>query len=117
MKRVSLFASVFIAVAIFILSVIPGIGNGLNSGFEKHLAAYFLLSLSIGIYFGTCRFSAPFLRAALLAGTFGVLIELVQYFIPYRSCEVLDALADYAGASIPMVSIFLLRPVTARGPK
>lgn len=37
--------------------------------------------------------------AALMAIAWGGILELVQSFIPYRSCDLLDFLADAAGAT------------------
>ncbi len=59
----------------------------------KHAAAFFVLSALLVPAFP--RFTLAKRCVAALA--FGALIELVQYFLPYRSASGLDLLADGVG--------------------
>jgi hypothetical protein len=103
-----LFVTLFLAVMILLLSVVPGFGGGINSGVPIHSSAYFVLSLSIALYFRTRPFSNPLVRAAFLAGMYGAFIEFVQFFIPYRQFELLDILIDFSAAFIAIVPHFIL---------
>lgn len=69
-----------------------------------HFIAYFLLGLLWARALDSTA-SAPGNRkkgvlavAAVIAFSFGVLMEVAQYFIPERSAEVVDAAANGAGA-------------------
>jgi VanZ family protein len=71
-----------------------------------HFAAYFilgllwarsLLSLSVAEN-GRGRRRKVIIIAATVASMFGILIEVIQYFVPERSADVIDALANWAGA-------------------
>ncbi len=111
MKRegVSLFFALAIAVSILLFSIMPGMGNGLNSGAAKHLGAYFALSLAVG-FFATLRgWPAPLLLSALASGSYGALIELLQRLVPYRDGNLVDALLNYAGAFLAALLIALAR--------
>lgn len=89
--------TLIIGILIFYLSITPQIEKGgvtINSGIIKHLIAYFLLSFFI--YKTTNKKSLSF----ILTGTYGLLIEAVQFTIPYRAFEILDIIVNYLGASI-----------------
>ncbi len=111
MKRegVTLFFALAVAVSILLFSVTPGVGNGLNSGVDKHLVGYFALSLATGFYARQRGWPAPLLLAALVSGSYGALIELAQSLIPFRDGNVTDALFNYAGAFIAMAIVALVR--------
>jgi hypothetical protein len=95
------------AAVILILSVIPSVGGGINGGTTAHLLAYATLSCTAGIQQMTKKIPLAIVKGALLAVLFGALIEVVQYFIPFRACEFSDiaingiaSLAGMAGAGI-----------------
>lgn len=50
----------------------------------------------------------PFIRTALLAASFGLFIEIYQFFIPYRSFSLNDFAADIAGTAAALVFYGLL---------
>ena len=89
-KNLYFYAVIFLAVTILVLSVIPGFGGGLNSGFSAHGLAYFVFAFVISLYLRTPAYRAAPLKAALLAGLYGTLIEGIQFFIPYRAFELTD---------------------------
>lgn len=81
---------------ITILASIP-VQNDLSQPFEhtdkvKHFAAFFVMA---GLYAHSFK-TGPFAMFFYLF-LFGVLIEGVQYFLPYRSADVYDLVADAAG--------------------
>ena len=103
MKNLYLILTVTLAVLILFFSVIPEIEKStgisekkvkINSGKILHLLAYFLLSFLI--YKTTNNIKT----AVLFAGTYGLLIEFTQLFIPYRNFEIFDILINYVGSSI-----------------
>ena len=61
------------------------------------LAALLVLGLT---HLGTMRLHRAMLLAILLASAYGATDELHQYFVPGRSCDVLDWLADTVGALV-----------------
>jgi VanZ family protein len=90
-------------------SAVEGTNDKLN-----HVLAFGALSLLIDWSFPRSRFAAAKI-AALLA--YGVLIEVVQYFLPTREASSLDLLADGVGIAAYAIGIAmigrvpLLRPV------
>ncbi len=38
----------------------------------------------------------------------GALLEVVQFFLPYRSAEFLDLVADAVGAAVPLAVVFMV---------
>jgi VanZ family protein len=72
-------------------------------GFDKvaHFGVYGLLgALLARAFFGTTRMGTvpTIFLAAVLGGLYGVTDEIHQSFVPARSAEVLDAVADAAGS-------------------
>jgi len=98
-------SNIYLAIAIFFLmsilffSVIPGveIGPASNSGFVSHIISYFMLSFVLSLYLLEKDTKKPLLKAALIAGSYGLLIEFIQFFIPYRFFEVKDILTNFVG--------------------
>ena len=92
------------ASAILILSVIPSVGSGLNSGLAAHLLAYTTFSCTAGILLVIKKIPRAIVKGALIAALFGCCIELVQYFIPYRACELADAATNCCAALAGMAA-------------
>lgn len=70
-----------------------------------HFVAFYLLSLLVDFAFPKVSFNA--VKIMFLLG-YGVAIELVQSFFPYRSCSFADIAADAAGIAVYLFSIPLL---------
>jgi VanZ family protein len=99
-------------------------------GFDKiaHLGAFGLLA---GLVFNGLRQSGRpwtsgglFLIPVLFVALYGASDELHQYFVPTRSCDVLDWLADVTGALVAVTGLSVLfriigspvqEPVTSSG--
>jgi len=86
------------AIVIFVLSVIPGVDSGINSGPAAHSMAYATLSFLWALYFRGKGYALPSVKGALLAAAYGSFIEAVQYVVPYRSCEAADAAVNFGCA-------------------
>jgi len=97
------------ACGILVLSVAPSVGGGMNSGVIAHGCAYGILSFTIALQCRAAARSSPFLAGALLAGMFGAVIELIQFFIPYRSCEARDLLINFCSAGFAIIPGSILR--------
>ncbi|MEI6125185.1 MAG: VanZ family protein [Pseudomonadota bacterium] len=105
-----LFISGMLGIVIFILSVIPGFFGRINSGPPAHSLAYFTLSFFIALYFRGKSGRHPLIKGALLAGLYGACIEWVQFYIPYRSCELADIGANFLAAVVAMLpGAFLIK--------
>jgi VanZ family protein len=76
----------------------------------SHILAFFTLALLLDFSFPSSRFG--FSKIAALLG-YGLLIEVVQYFLPYRTFSLLDWAADGMGVALYGFSLPLLR----RGPR
>ena len=91
--------------AISALAFMPGPEVPVTTHWDKgdHTLAFFSLSL-------LARFAwprAPFWRIALALVGYGVLIEIVQSFLPTRDAEALDVLADSTGIVVFAVGAWL----------
>jgi len=74
----------------------------------SHILAFGALALSADFSFPRRQF-VPGTALALLG--YGVLIEVVQYFLPYRDCSALDVLADSVGIAAYALGFPLLRHI------
>jgi VanZ family protein len=83
-----------------------------------HFAAYVLLAFVLAVALDDWRLSRrAVLGAAALAVGLGVLIELVQAPLPYRDCQVADALIDAAGAALGLMAFSVVVWAQARRPR
>jgi|SRR3989344_2315735 len=102
-KIIYVFLSLVLVISIFYFSVTSGAdvkGFSINAGFLPHLIAYFLLSFLI------FKSTNSFKLAVFLSGTYGFIIEIVQYFVPYRSFQVIDVVLNYFGSSLVLLLKF-----------
>ena len=84
----------------------PGIASVINDK-VSHALAFLVLAFLGDISFPQARFVLP-IACGLAA--YGMLIECIQYFLPYRSFSLLDFAADLLGISVYFISQpFLLR--------
>jgi VanZ family protein len=94
---------VFYSFFIFVLSVIPrGVEVG-NSDKFSHFLAFFVFAVLLKVSYRT-----SFLKTIILSLLFGAFIEFVQFFLPYRSCELLDLVADGVGSVLGSLIISVL---------
>lgn len=93
--KIYLILTFLLGFLIFYFSVIPGkvIETGFR-GFDKieHFAAYFLLSLLTYKTIKSARL------AFFLAGTYGLLMEAIQFTLPYRYFSLGDIAINYIAA-------------------
>ena len=99
------------AAAILVLSVVPSIAGGINGGPAAHGLAYSTLSCTAGIFLSLKKIPWGLSKAAVCAALYGGLIELVQYFIPYRSCEFEDFAMNCIASLAGMALAGILRPL------
>lgn len=73
-----------------------------------HAGAYALLSMLFFRAYRTTRFGSRLyciiVLSMLSAGLYGISDEFHQYFVPFRSADIKDALADIAGSAIGAVA-------------
>ena len=102
-------AAVVWAAAIVVFGVLPtqGLIHGVAGGRDDqvtsagHFAAYVVLAFVLAVALDDWRLSRrAVLGAAVLAVSLGVAIELVQAPLPYRDCQLADALIDAVGAAL-----------------
>ena len=84
LRNLYLLSMIIFAAFILFLSIIPDVGGGVNSGISAHIIAYFMLSISTSLFIKADNYHYPLLKGAILAGTYGAIIEIVQNFIPYQ---------------------------------
>ena len=73
-----------------------------------HVLAFFFLAFLIDYSFPARRFNLTKIVPLLL---YGIVIEVIQYFIPYRMFSLLDLLADGIGVMIYALLFQMLRHV------
>ena len=76
----------------------------------SHAMAFLTLSFLADYSFPQVKFSWE--KICPLIG-YGILIECIQYFLPYRSFSVFDMLADTAGVMIYILSLPLVMQMPA----
>jgi VanZ family protein len=76
-----------------------------------HGMAFFLLSSLVDMAFPASRLL--FWKVLFLA-VFGIFIELVQVYLPWRSAEVMDFIADCIGIALYLISALLVRQMLKR---
>jgi len=68
-----------------------------------HLAAYVVYGF---IFYYTFQRKISLILSGILLGIF---VEIVQYYLPYRSFELKDILADVAGIIISIILILIIK--------
>lgn len=106
-NNIKLYRTIFFVyiIIVLILSVIQTPG-ALKIGGDKtkHVAAFVMFTL---LFFAAYK-ETKFVFIFLWGLTFGILIEFIQYFVPWRSTELLDVVADVGGILIGFVLIKLM---------
>ena len=114
------------AAALVVFGVLPteGVVHAIAEGREElissagHLASYVLLAFVLAVAVDDWRLSRrAVLGAAALAVCLGVAIELVQAPLPYRDCQLGDALVDAAGAALGLAVFSAAARARARRPR
>ncbi len=107
--------SIVVAVAILVLSVgqfndLPG-QEVTNADKMVHFIMYLSLSFVLGrdLYATRGKLSASWWTATvLLPALFGVLMEGIQFLLPYRSASLADMAANISGAAIGTALSFVM---------
>lgn len=94
--RVMLVGAVLIVLYLTTTPVQYEVGESINDKLS-HALAFFVLSFLADYAFPGTRFF-PFKILPLFA--YGVLIECIQYFLPYRDFSLLDMLGDAVGIGV-----------------
>ena len=103
--RIALFVSAFVMLYFTTTASEPDIAQSINDKLS-HGLTFLLLSLLADFSCPEGKFT--FRKVSPLVA-YGVLIECIQYFLPYRSFSVLDILADIAGIALyAMVSPLII---------
>jgi VanZ family protein len=89
-----------------LLSIIPTSSHIGESDKLNHFLAFFLFAILLRFSYGV-----TFFQGIVLSIAFGGFIELIQAFIPYRSCEFLDLGADGLGAILGSILLSILLEV------
>jgi len=87
---------------IYLLSIAPAKSLPETNDKLNHIAAFFYLS-----FLGKFLYKNVFLFLGLLF--YGVFIELSQLFVPGRSCEFYDVVADCIGITVGILAFSFLR--------
>lgn len=92
------------ALVILVLSFMPALylkpGISANSGVILHLLAYGTLCVLLCLLLHCAgKTRTPALQAAFLTFLFGVLVECLQFCVPYRSFELSDILVNSCAAA------------------
>lgn len=103
------------SIIVFYLAIVPSDKIWLDFGMGdkfNHFLAFFTLSLLLNRSSSTVKHR---LRNVIVLTLFGMLIELVQYFLDYRSSDMYDLLADITGILLfqTLFSLYrLIRPLS-----
>ena len=106
--RLYLYFLIVFAVIILLFSVLPVVAGGINSGLSAHACGYFIFSFTALLFFRAKRINNAFLKAVLFVGTYGIFIEIIQVFLPYRLFEFLDIIINFGAAFAGIVPGYFL---------
>ena len=114
------------AVAVVISGVLPaqGVIHAVAEGRDNlvasagHFACYAILAFLLAVALDDWRLSRrAVVGAAVLAVSLGALIELVQALLPYRDCQLQDALINAVGAAFGLAVFSVAARARARRPR
>ena len=125
-SRVWRVAAIVWAAAVVIGGVLPtqGVVHAVAEGRDDaltsagHFVSYVVLAFVLAVALDDWRLSRrAIVGAAVLAVSLGVAIELVQAPLPYRDCQLSDALLDAAGAALGLALFSAVALARARRPR
>ncbi|MEJ2116128.1 MAG: VanZ family protein [Gammaproteobacteria bacterium] len=95
------------AIVVLVLSSMPGTLNYSVHNLDKlaHLLTFF--SLSILLLF-SYKFAKPFFTTASLMALFGLVIEILQRYVPNRVFSMTDFAADILGIALALILFRIL---------
>jgi hypothetical protein len=102
--RVTLFSALAGGIYLATMSGGPAATGAINDKLA-HLIGFYLLALLADLAFP--RTHLLLVKSLPLMG-YGVLIEILQFFIPYRSFSMLDLVADGAGLALYGCTVLVL---------
>jgi len=96
----------FVAFVVFILAVMPAHKMPELNSWDKlnHFMAFFALAV-LHLYGFMLRYVVVF----VLLASYGVFIEIAQYFSINRSSEILDVIADMSGVVAAIILVYTFR--------
>jgi VanZ family protein len=101
-------------------SVVHAVAQGRDGVLTSagHFAAYTILAFLLAVALDDWRLSRrAVLGAAALAISLGAAIELVQAPLPYRDCQLGDALVNAAGAALGLALFSVVARARGRRPR
>ncbi len=106
-KSICVLFSVIWAAALFTGSLLPG-GSVLAAGVERfnlfgfglHLVGYAVFGLVLVLTLRKYQVKNDFVWAILIAAGYGIVMEVLQIFVPNRDPSITDAVANAVGAFI-----------------
>jgi hypothetical protein len=101
------------AVSILVLSVMPPLsltdGTPANSGVVLHIIAYGTLCLLICMWLRVAdKSQSPVLRAFVYTSLYGLFVECVQFYVPYRNFEMSDILINCLAAATAIIPCYAI---------
>jgi VanZ family protein len=105
--RLSLIAALMIVTHLATTSLLYPVLEDINDK-VGHSSAFFVLAFLADFSFPHDRFGLSKVFALL---SYGLLIEVIQYFLPYRTFSMLDLAADGIGIAVYYLSLPALRHV------
>ncbi len=93
---------------IMVFSILPNFNSGViqltsykltTSGFFIHLFSYFIATLLCSKAFRKVSFNF-ILTSVVIISLYGILLEVVQLFLPYRTFNYYDILANFVGIAL-----------------
>jgi VanZ family protein len=103
--------SIIYLIILFIGAFAVNLGSeGSAPGSDKslHFIGFFILSLLLIFTFKNYTAKRVYLKSLLIAVVIGILIEIIQLFIPARSFSLLDLAADLGGIFLAMLFSWML---------
>ncbi len=101
--NISLFFFILILISYLSLTPISTPDTGLPVAVIGHLGMYFLLAGALLTYFHDKKHSH--IDAVMISGLTGLMIELIQSQLVYRTFDIIDIFVNFVGAGLIMLEL------------
>jgi len=105
-KNIKYFFYIYLIIISFIAFYPKNAGVDIGGDKTNHLLAFLVFAILHYL-----SFKKSYLKIFVSGLIFGLYIEFVQYFLPYRCADVLDVIVDITGLIMGIMAIYFCRKV------
>lgn len=110
MKKLQFFIILTLFTYLGLSRSLPAATHGVND-LALHFAGYVILVIS-----GMVAFSKYHITVPVMLLVYSTLIEILQYFLPYRTFSLLDIIANLSGLLVGSILWIVILKIITKGP-